>query len=120
MRTRRNHLIQVNEQSRPRCSAVGAVVAIRTRDPASLNRRRRRYTASEIGDPSGETHFEEVKLRLDEADYRPPTTNQWFSFRMRCKPARCNLSDCPPAGWAEEYLAAAAPVLDLWRDSSSK
>ncbi len=64
-----------------------------------------------FADPSGETHFEEVVLKLDEADYRPPAPMVFVSHAFASRLAAI----CQIAArlGRREYLPAAAPVLPL-------
>jgi Cupin domain len=52
-------------------------------------------------DTSGETHFEQVPLKLDEADYRPPAPMLFVSHAL---PAGTLQFVRLPSGWAGENI----------------
>ncbi len=52
-------------------------------------------------DPSGKTHFDQVPLRLEEADYRPPAPMLFVSHALQ---ARTLQFIRLPAGWAGENI----------------
>jgi hypothetical protein len=52
-------------------------------------------------DPSGETHFEQVPLKLDEADYRPPAPMVFVSHALQGSALQFVRL---PSGWAGENI----------------
>ena len=52
-------------------------------------------------DPSGETHFERVQLKLDEADYRPPAPMAFVSHALQGGTLQFVRL---PSGWAGEKI----------------
>ena len=52
-------------------------------------------------DPSGETHFEQVPLKFDEADYRPPAPMVFVSHALQAGALQFVRL---PAGWAGENI----------------
>jgi hypothetical protein len=52
-------------------------------------------------DPSGETHFEQVSLKLDEADYRPPAPMVFVSHALQAGTLQFVRL---PSGWARENI----------------